>query len=157
MPGQTEPNTVITNTATVSAKQTQSVTTTINVVVPNEPPVPPPGQVVLCDLLVKPTKLYRDLPRQPTDLMAVLHLPEGYGKQMIVNQPLILMPGDIPANPQRIFGTTSAGAVMAFFDPQALLAATPVNGCIKVIVSGQLTNGRSFQGQQYIDIYKSSK
>jgi len=157
VPERTEPNTVITNTATVSAKQTQSVTTTINVVVPDEPPVPPPGQVVFCDLLVKPTKLYRDLPKQPTDLMAVLHLPEGYGKQLIIGQPLILKPGDIPALSQRIFGTTSAGAIMAFFDPQALLAATAVNGGLKVTVTGQLTGGRSFQGQQNIEIFRSSK
>lgn len=155
VPEATEPNTVITNTATVSARQTQSATTTVDVIVPEEPPTP--EGVVLCDLLVKPTKLYRDLRTQPTDLMAVLHLPEGFGKQMIVNQPLILTPGNIPANPQRIFGTTSAGAVMAFFDPQALLAATAVNGCIQVTVTGQLTDGRSFLGQQNIDIYQSSK
>jgi len=156
VPEWTEPNTVITNTAAISARDTQSATTTIDVVVPDEP-VEPLEDTVPCYLLVKPTKLYRDLPRQPTDLMAVLHLPDGYGKQLIVNQPLILTPGDIPAQPQRIFGTTSAGAVMAFFDPQALLAATTVNGYLTVTVTGQFTDGRSFQGHQDIQIFLSSK
>ena len=124
--------------------------------IPDEP-VEPLGDPVGCYLLVKPTKLYRDLHKQPTELMAVLHMPEGCGKQMIVNQPLILTPGNIPAPPRRIFGTTSAGAVMAFFDPQALLAATTVNGYLTVTVTGQLTDGRSFQGQQDIQIFRSSE
>jgi uncharacterized repeat protein (TIGR01451 family) len=154
VPETTEPNTVITNSATISAKQTPTTSTTVDVIVPKVPPV---GPIVLCDLLVKPTKLYRDQPTQPTSLMAVVHLHEGYGKQLIVNQPLILQPGDISAVSQRIFGTSTAGAVMAFFDPHALLAATTVNGSLTVKVNGKLADGRTFQGQQNIEIHTSSK
>jgi len=144
-----EPNRVITNAVTVSAREAPSVTATVDVVVPTQ-------SAVLCDLLVKPTKLYRDV-RTPTSLMAVVHLPEGCGRGLIVNRPLVLMPGEIPALSQRVFGTDTAGAVMAFFDPQALLAATTVNGTLTVKVSGQLTDGRAFQGQQDIEIYETSK
>jgi len=150
---QTEPNTVITNSVTVSGQQTPSATAKVDVVVPKQPVV----SVVLCDLLVKPTKLYRDLPKQPTSFMAVVHLPEGYGKPLIVHQPLVLTPGDIPAFSQRLFGTNDAGIVMAFFDPQALLAATTVNGSLTVKVTGKLTDGRTFQGRQNIEIHRSSK
>lgn len=145
----TEPNTVITNTVTVSAREAPSVSAQVDVVVPKQ-------SAVACDLLVKPTKLYRDV-RTPTSLMAVVHLPEGCGRGLIVNQPLVLMPGEIPALSQRIFGTDTAGAVMAFFDPHALLAATPVNGALTVRVSGQLADGRAFQGQQDIEIHPTSK
>jgi uncharacterized repeat protein (TIGR01451 family) len=154
VPQTIEPNTVISNSVTANTGQTPQATTRVDVIVPEEPPV---GPVVYCDLLVKPTKLYRDLPKQPTSLMAVVHMPEGWGNQMIAKQPLTLQPGDIPALSQRIFGTSTAGAVMAFFDPQALLAATPVNGSLTVKVNGKLTDGRTFQGQQNIEIYKSSK
>jgi len=150
---QTEPNTVITNSVTVSGQQTPSATAKVDVVVPKQPVV----SVVLCDLLVKPTKLYRDLLKQPTSFMAVVHLPEGYGKPLIVHQPLVLTPGDIPAFSQRLFGTNDAGIVMAFFDPQALLAATTVNGSLTVKVTGKLTDGRTFQGRQNIEIHRSSK
>jgi uncharacterized repeat protein (TIGR01451 family) len=156
VPDATEPNTVITNTVMISARQTQSVTTTVDVTVPNEP-VEPEQEAVICELLVKPTKLYRDLPKQPTNLMAVLHLPDGYGKQLILNQPLILTPGNIPALNQTVFGTTRAGVIMAFFDPQALLAATDVNGDLDITVTGQLFGGQSFQGTQGIEIFPSSK
>jgi uncharacterized repeat protein (TIGR01451 family) len=146
----TEPNTVISNSVTVSGKETPPATATVDVVVLKQ-------AVVMCDLLVKPTKLYRDLVKQPTSLMAVVHLPEGYGRGLIVNEPLVLTPGDIPAYSQRIFGTDNAGAVMAFFDPQALLAATTVNGSLTVKVTGKLTDGRSFQGRQTIEIHRTSK
>jgi uncharacterized repeat protein (TIGR01451 family) len=149
IPETTEPNTTITNSATVSARQSQTTTVTVVVLVQERPPVGPPVQ---CDLLLKPTKLYRGLSRQSSSLQAVVHLPHGYGRQLIVQQPLRLMPGNIPALSQRTFGTSSAGAVMAFFDPQALLSATPVNGRVVVTVVGQLTDGRAFQGQQEIEI-----
>ena len=145
----TEPNTLITNKVTVSAREAPSVTTTVDVVVPKH-------SAVACDLLVKPTKLYRDV-RQPTSLMAVLHLPEGCGRGLIVNEPLVLQPGNIPSLSQRIFGTDTAGAIMAFFDPQALLNATAANGDVMVKVSGKLTDGRAFQGQRDIEIHPTSK
>jgi len=152
---RTEPNTVITNTVTVSARQTQSTTTTVEVVVPDEP-VTPEG-IVVGDMFVKPTKLYRDLLMQPTNLMVVVRMPEGCGRGMIVNQPAILQPGDIPALLQRIVGTTTRGEVMAFFDPQALLAATTDNGRLQLTMTGLLTDGQSYQGQQDIMIYESSR
>ena len=46
---------------------------------------------------------------------------------------------------------------MAFFDPEDLLAATTVNGYLTVTVTGQLTDGRSFQGHQDIQIFRSSE
>jgi uncharacterized repeat protein (TIGR01451 family) len=154
---QTEPNTVITNSLTVSGTEMTSVTTKVDVVVSK--PTEPVTQIVLCDLLVKPTKLYRDQHPQPTSFMAVLHLPEGIGYQMIANQPLVLTPGNIASlnEGRRVFGTTTAGAIMVFFDPQALLSATAVNGSLTVKVTGKLTDGRSFQGWQNIEIHQSSK
>ena len=113
--------------------------------------------VVDCDLLVKPTKLYRDLRKQPTNLMAVVHLPDGMGVQMIKKEALVLQPGNVVSMSYRLFGTSKAGAVMAFFDPQALLAATTTNGRLTVTVSGQLTDGRTFRGQQEIEICATSK
>jgi uncharacterized repeat protein (TIGR01451 family) len=151
-----EPNTTISNSVTVSARQSQTTTATVVVLVP-EKPEPPAPAVVQCDLLLKPMKLYRGLPGQSTSLEAVVHLPQGYGRQMIVQQPLRLMPGNIPSLSQRTFGTNTAGAVMAFFDPQALLSATSANGFVMVTVIGQLTDGRAFQGQQEIEILPPSK
>jgi uncharacterized repeat protein (TIGR01451 family) len=151
---QTEPNTVITNSATVTGKQIPATTAVVNVIVPDQPE--PPSGVVEARLFVKPTTLYRNLPRQVTSLMVVVHLPEGLGKELIANTRLTLDPGEIHATSQTIFGTSSMGKVMAFFDPAALLAATQGYGDFRITVSGKLVDGRTFQDKEEIQILRSS-
>lgn len=146
-----EPNTVISNSVTVSGSDTPSATAEVDVV------VPAPSGTLVCNLLVKPAHLYRDQVAQQTSLMAVLHLPEGDGRSLIANKVAILTPGNIPAYTQRIFGNGKQGALMAFFDTRAFLAATAINDDLVVRVTGTLTDGRSFQGSQIITISQTNK
>jgi hypothetical protein len=87
--------------------------------------------------------------------MVVVYLPEGMGRELIASTPLVLNPGAIPAMDQTIFGTSSVGKVMAFFDPAAMLAAIPGHGDLTVKVTGQLIDGRTFVGKAAIRILVS--
>ena len=84
--------------------------------------------------------------------MVVVHMPEGVGKELILDAPLTLDPGGLEPSAQTIFGTSSMGKVMAFFNPAELLAATQGYGDVFVTVTGQLTDGRVFQDQAEIRI-----
>ncbi|HOV76492.1 MAG TPA: hypothetical protein PLS24_00570, partial [Sedimentisphaerales bacterium] len=78
------------------------------------------------------------------DLMVVVHLPEGYGMETILDTPLTLTPGDVQSTTPKIYGTSQQGKILCFFDTAALLAATQGYGQFDIQVAGRLTGGRSF-------------
>jgi uncharacterized repeat protein (TIGR01451 family) len=151
---ETPADTVITNTAMLTGTQTPTATTVVDVVVAEEPP---PSDTVDARLFITPAELCRDLPAQPTSLMVVMYLPEGLGKELIANVPVTLDPGGLKPFSQTIFGSSSMGKVMAFFDANTLLAVTQGYGDLLITVTGQLVDGRSFQDKEEIQIVRSGQ
>jgi len=137
---QTEPNTVISNWAVISARQTGATKARVDAVVVR-------GSAIQAEMYIKPTRVIRNDPTDRRDLMAVLYLPQGQGIETIADTPMMLTPGNIQATSQRIFGTSSQGKVMCFFDIDAILAAIPGHGDFDLTVTGRLQNGQSFSGK----------
>lgn len=140
-----EPNTVITNAVTVSSKQAEPGRAEAEVVVSARSSVQ--GQIFL-----KPNHIWRNQSENKPDLMVVVHLPEGYGMETIVNTPLVLTPGNVTSTSLKIFGTSEQGKILCFFDTDPILAATEGYGEFAIQVTGQLTGGRSLvcDGKLYI-------
>ncbi len=141
------PGTVIANVATIRPSEMPSTTTRI------ELPVSPPPFISSL-MYIKPDHIYRNYPKAQANLMVVVHLPEGTGAGAISNTPLVLNPGNIKATGQQIFGTSTQGKVLCFFDVDAILAATTGYGEFHLGVTGQLRDGRSFVAQTTIWILK---
>jgi uncharacterized repeat protein (TIGR01451 family) len=143
------PGTVITNAVTVRPGEVPPSTATAEVEVRGAPAVGVQGV-----MYVKPDHIYRNYPKAQTDLMVVVHLPEGVGSGAISNTPLVLTPGNIKATGQQIFGTSTQGKVLCFFDVDPILAATQGYGEFPLKVTGQLKDGRAFVAQTTITILK---
>ena len=105
-------------------------------------------------MYLKPDHIYRNYPKAQTDLMVVVHLPEGIGLAAISNTPLVLTPGNVKATGQQIFGTSTQGKVLCFFDVAPILSATQGYGEFPLKVTGSLKDGRSFVAQTTITILK---
>ncbi len=103
-----EPNTVITNAVTVSSKQAEPSQARAEVVVS--------ARSVQGEIFLKPNHIWRNQSKTDPDLMVVVHLPEGYGMETIVNTPLVLTPGNVTSTSLRIFGTSEQGKILCFFD-----------------------------------------
>ena len=131
-----EPNTVLVNAVTVTSKQAA--------------PTRAQAEAIVCagwidaQMFLKPTILWRNSSQATPDLMVVVHLPEGYGMETILDTPLLLTPGDVRSTTPKIYGTSRQGKILCFFDTAALLAATQGYGQFDIQVAGRLTGGRSF-------------
>ncbi len=143
------PGTVIANSVTIRASEVPSSTARIEVEVHGAPPAEVKGA-----MYIKPDHIYRHYPKTQTDLMVVVHLPEGIGAGAISNTPLVLTPGNITATGQQIFGTSTQGKVLCFFDVNPILAATQGYGEFALKVTGQFKDGRAFVAQTTITILK---
>jgi uncharacterized repeat protein (TIGR01451 family) len=141
------PGTVIANAVTIRPSEMPPTTTRL------ELPVGP-AMSVQSQMYIKPDHIYRNYPKAQADLMVVVHLPEGIGGGAISNAALVLTPGNIKATGQQIFGTSTQGKVLCFFDVDALLAATTGYGEFPLKVTGQLRDGRSFVAETTIWILK---
>jgi uncharacterized repeat protein (TIGR01451 family) len=137
---QVEPNTVISNWAAVSSKQTAATRARADAVVVL-------GSAMQAEMYLKPTRIIRYDPTDQRNLMAVLFLPQGEGMETIADTPMMLTPGNIRATGQRVFGDGSQGKVMCFFDIDAILAAIQGHGDFDVTVTGRCWDGRSFSGK----------
>jgi uncharacterized repeat protein (TIGR01451 family)/fimbrial isopeptide formation D2 family protein len=146
---QVEPNTVISNWATVKSIETAATKTGAEAVV-GERGDPP----VAADMFFKPPQLYRNNSKDTTSLMVVLHLPEGYGRELIADTPLVMTPGDIRATSQQVFGTSTQGKILCYFSTRAILAATEGYGGFELTVTGQLSDGNFFVGKGVLSIFK---
>jgi len=145
---QTEPNTVISNWATIQSVETSSARARADAVVR---PVPDP---VEAKMYIKPGSIFRNSAPGSATLAVDLHLPEGMGMSLIANTPAVLTPGNIPATSQRVFGTDAQGKLLCFFDTDAILLATRGYGKFDLTVTGRLTNGQSFIGKAPVYILK---
>jgi uncharacterized repeat protein (TIGR01451 family) len=141
------PGTVIANAATIRPSEMPPTTTRL------ELPVGP-AMSVQSQMYIKPDHIYRNYPKAQTDLMVVVHLPEGIGAGAISNTPLVLTPGNVKATGQQIFGTSTQGKVLCFFDVDAILAATQGYGEFPLTVTGMLKDGRPFTAGTTIWILK---
>jgi len=137
-----DPNTLITNAATISTGQTSSATVGVESIVRGIPT--PPVTEVKGMMYIKPDHIYRNNSTTKSDLMVVVHLPEGIGMTMISTTPLVLTPGNVKATGQQIFGTSSQGKVLCFFAVDPILAATQGYGEFPLKVTGRLNDGRFF-------------
>jgi uncharacterized repeat protein (TIGR01451 family)/fimbrial isopeptide formation D2 family protein len=145
-----DPNTVISNSATISTGQVASTQATAEVVIRRAPSIE--GQ-----MYVKPDHIYRNSAAGKPDLMVVVHLPEGIGMGALSNTPLVLTLDDVTATGQRvlnpanvtatgqmIFGSSTQGKVLCFFAVNPILAATQGYGEFPLRVTGRLNDGHSF-------------
>lgn len=131
-----EPNTVLVNTVTVTSKQAAPTRAQVEAIVC--------AGWIDAQMFLKPTILWRNASQATPDLMVVVHLPEGYGMETILDTPLTLTPGDVQSTTPKIYGTSQQGKILCFFDTAALLAATQGYGQFDIQVAGRLTGGRSF-------------
>jgi uncharacterized repeat protein (TIGR01451 family) len=143
---EAEPNTVITNTASVTATQTASAIVDVNIIVIDQP--------VPATMYIKPARLFRTTVEKQPYLMIVVHLPAGYGKETIDTMPLVLDPGGIQGVNQTIYGTSTQGKIVAYFDPDDLLAASTGYGTLPLTVTGRLLSGQSFRAEGSIFVLK---
>ena len=144
--------TVISNSVAITAKQTLTTRAQCDVVVRavSKPPAPD----VTGAMYIKPDHIYRNDPRSQTDLMVVVHLPQGIGPAAISNTTLVLTPGNVKATGQQIFGSSTQGKVLGFFAVEPILAATQGYGEFPLKVTGWLKDGRTFVGETTISILK---
>jgi uncharacterized repeat protein (TIGR01451 family) len=142
-----DPATVIVNSATISSAQMAATTAQLDVVVRTAS--------VPSVMYVKPDHIYRNSPTAGVNLMVVVHLPVGIGMGAISNTPLVLTPGNVPATGQQIFGTSTQGKVLCFFEVAPILAATQGYGEFPLKVTGLLNDGRSFVAEGTVSILKS--
>jgi uncharacterized repeat protein (TIGR01451 family) len=144
-----DPNTVIGNSAALTAKETAATRVRSEVVVRALPATGVKGLMYL-----KPDHIYRNNSKTKVELMVVVHLPEGIGKEAIRNAPLVLTPGNVTATGQQIFGTSAQGKVLCFFNVNPILAATQGYGEFPLKATGKLNDGRSFVCETTIWIVK---
>jgi hypothetical protein len=145
---QTEPNTVISNWAVITSKETSATRARVDAVVD---PTPPP---VAAQMYIKPGRIFRNEAPGSASLMVDLQLPVGVGMNMIANTPAVLSPGNIVGTSQRIFGTATQGKLVCCFDTDAILRATTGYGRFDLTVTGKLVNGGSFVATAPVYILK---
>jgi uncharacterized repeat protein (TIGR01451 family) len=154
-----DPNTVITNSATLSTGQgtTAATTTTARIDIVVRPVT---TDVAAQQMYIKPDHIYRNSSSVQSDLMIVIHLPDGIGMAAISSAPLVLTPGNVKATGQMVFGSSTQGKILGFFEVNPVLAATQGTaqeyGECPVRVTGKLNDGRSFFAEGKIWILKFS-
>ncbi len=146
---KTAPDTVITNSASLSAQEATTASVRSEVVV-----IAPPITDVQGQMYFKPDHIFRNSSTTQGDLMVVVHLPEGIGREAISEASLMLTPGHVLATGQVIFGTSTQGKVLCFFNINSILAATQGYGQFPLTVTGRLRDGRSFACERTISILK---
>ncbi|MBN2129395.1 MAG: DUF11 domain-containing protein [Sedimentisphaerales bacterium] len=149
-------NVVITNIAAIQGKQVQDpITRQIEVVTDGGGG---PGDYVDAQMFVRPSRMYRTTLPDPTCVMTVLYLPEGIGKEDIVDGPLMLTvpgrPDEIMSFSHQVYGTSEQGKVVAYFDKDRFLAAAEGYGEFDIEVSGMFVNGGLFVGKGAIVVLR---
>lgn len=141
---KTEPNTVITNSATVRSKQTGPTEARVDAVVSLSP--------VQAQLWLKPNHIFRN--NTSVSLMVTVHLPQGKGKELIADVPCVWTPGNIRATSQTIYGTSGQGKVLCLFPTGEILKGITGYGEFPIKVTGKLAGGRSFIAEGKIWVLK---
>ncbi|MEN6578786.1 MAG: hypothetical protein ABFD90_20755 [Phycisphaerales bacterium] len=145
--GTVEARTVLSNVVAVTSKQAAPSRARADVVVCNG--------AVRAQMAVKPNYVWRNRSAGTQQVMVVIHLPEGYGMERIVDTPLVLTPGDAQSTDMRVYGSSTQGKILCFFDTAPLLAATEGYGEFSIQVTGTLTGGISFVCNATISILGS--
>jgi predicted outer membrane repeat protein len=112
------------------------------------------------ELLVQPHKVNRNA--RSRKIFAVMRLPEPIVDGDIdMTEPLVLYPGGIEANEQKLFPSDETGEgrvrIRAVFDRAELFAATQVNEDVEVTVVGRFVSGEYFYGTDNIRVVSSSR
>lgn len=148
-----DPNTVIGNSVALMAAQTATVRARTDVVVRGSsvPPVTGPKGA----MYIKPDYISRTNPAVTPELMVLVYLQDGIGKDAISTTSLVLNPGDVKATGQQIFGTETEGKILCYFKTAPILAATPGHyGELRLTATGKLRDGRSFSCETKVWILK---
>ncbi len=131
-----EDRTVISNVVVITSRQAAPSRDRADVVVRTG--------VVPARMSLEPTYIWRSNSRATEKLRVVIDLPEGYGRDSIVDSPLVLTPGDAQSSSMRIYGSSARGKILCFFDTAPILAATEGYGQFSIRITGTLTGGSSF-------------
>ena len=105
-------------------------------------------------LIMQPHKVNRNA--QGPKIFAFIQLPEPViGEDIDMSEPLVLYPGGIEADEQKLLPDKTADdsvRIRAVFDRAELLAVTPDNGDVEVIVVGRFISGLYFYGTGTVTI-----
>ncbi|MBP7052474.1 MAG: DUF11 domain-containing protein [Phycisphaerae bacterium] len=131
-----ETGTVVSNVVSITSRQAAVSRARADVAVTDG--------AVRAQMFLEPTYLWRNPSQATQSLRIVIHLPEGYGKERIVDAPLVLTPGNVQSSSMKIYGSSTQGKILCFFDTPGLLAATEGCGQFTIRVAGDLTGGAGF-------------
>ncbi len=135
----TEPNTIITNSVTITSNETPPSPASIDFVTCGEDE-PLEAELRIVKVSVVPR-------RRLKDIMVIVKLPQGVGTSDIKDELLVLGPGGTEARYQHVYASGNRAKVIALFDGAGLLDAVPGYGPVNVTVTGRLKTGRPFYGK----------
>jgi uncharacterized repeat protein (TIGR01451 family) len=138
------PDTMLTNSATISSDQTPPTTVHADVVTCGIP--------LQAELCIVPSVIRSGSFGVPSKILAIVALPPGVAKTDMEGTLLTLQPGAIEASDQSIHDTGKRVKVLAFFDKARLISAAGGYGKVKLKVAGKLKSGRSFVGEEFVYI-----
>jgi fimbrial isopeptide formation D2 family protein/uncharacterized repeat protein (TIGR01451 family) len=131
----TEPNTTISNSVTISGDETPQTTASVDVITAEFAPL-------TADLRFLPRIIKR---RYSQHIVAIVTLPYGIASSDLKEQPLMLFPGGIPTYSQRTLGgQTSRLKIVAFFSVDDIVQHVSPWGVVELTVAGELKDGRTF-------------
>jgi len=137
----TEPNTTISNSVTISGDETPQTTASVDVTTTELPPL-------IVDLRYIPTIIRH---RYSRHVAAIVTMPYGIRSSDVKDQPLMLYPGGIAAFSQRMLGgQTDRLKIVAFFSVDEIVQHVPPRGMAELTVAGELKDGRTFSPADYV-------
>jgi uncharacterized repeat protein (TIGR01451 family) len=138
------PDTMLTNSATISSDQTPPTTVHADVVTCGIP--------LQAELCMVPRTISSGSFGVPSKILAIVALPPGVAETDMEGTVLTLQPGAIEASDQSIHDTGKRVKVLAFFDKARVISAAGGYGKVKLKVAGKLKSGRSFVGEEFVYI-----
>ena len=136
----TEPNTIITNSVTITSNETLPRTASFGFVTCEYEDEPLEAELRIVKVSLVPR-------RRLQDIMVIVKLPQGVGTNDVKAEPLVLDPGGTESRYQHVYASGDRAKVIALFDGAALLDAVPGYGPVTVTVTGELKTGQPFYGQ----------
>jgi len=136
----TAPNTIITNSVTITSNETLPRMASMNFVTCGYEDEPLEAELRIVKVSLVPRGRLKDI-------MVIVKLPQGVDTKDIKDERLVLDPGGTEARYQHLYASGNRAKVIALFDGAGLLDAVPGYGPVKVEVRGKLKTGRPFRGR----------
>jgi len=99
---------------------------------------------------ISPKRMNRN--RGKKDIRAVVRLPDYEAEQ--IDGEFILFPGAIVAKSQEVKEDAAVLKIIAYFDRTKFLQAVPEDSVVELTVTGKLKSGKSFYGNDNIEIFQ---